>query len=250
MFNTTSHLTTTRVKAVDGDIGPVDDLLFDDRQWGIRYLVVDAGQWLAEREVLISPYSIKHPMRRDGVIDVALTRRLVRGSPALDSGQAVSPEQEQDFQRHYHYPVYWDGGGLWALGPAPYPSVAPLASVDRPAAAAYPQDMQLRSGEAFAGFEVHAADQCIGDVEDLVFDDEAWAIRYLIVNTQSWWPGGRRVLVGVPWMDRIDWAAQRVHVTLTREQISCSPVYQDVSSLHRDYEVRLHANYQRPGYWA
>ena len=46
------------------------------------------------------------------------------------------------------------------------------------------------------------------------------------------------------------WASQRIHVSLTREQVKCSPVYQDVASIHRDYEVLLHANYQRPGYWA
>jgi hypothetical protein len=39
-------------------------------------------------------------------------------------------------------------------------------------------------------------------------------------------------------------------VTLSREQVKRSPVYQDVASIHRDYEVLLHANYRRPGYWA
>ncbi|MDR7296248.1 hypothetical protein J2X16_001587 [Pelomonas aquatica] len=250
MFTSVSQAVTARVKAVDGDIGPVEDLLFDDRRWVIRYLVVDAGTWLAERDVLISPYSIKQPLRRDRVIDIALTRRLVRTSPALDIGQPLSRQQEDEFQRHYHYPAYWDGGGLWALGATPYPSVAPLPNADRGAGGAYPADMQLRSSGQMDGFEVQAVDQRIGEVADLIFDDESWAIRYLVVHTHSWWPGGRKVLVGLPWVDRIDWAAQQIHVTLTREQVKCSPVYQDAASIHRDCEVVLHANCQRPGCWA
>ena len=46
MFNSASHVTTARVRAADGDIGPVMDLLLDDRSWVVRYLLVDAGCWL------------------------------------------------------------------------------------------------------------------------------------------------------------------------------------------------------------
>lgn len=250
MFNSVSHVTTAHVQAVDGDIGPVEDVLFDDSGWVIRYLLVDAGRWLAERQVLISPYSVKQPVGRDRVIDVALTRRLVRSSPARDSDLPVSREQEREFLRHYHYPAYWDGGGRWALGAMPYPSIAPPPTADRGAASGYPAGMQLRSAGQMEGFEVLAVGQAIGQVHDLVFDDESWQIRYLVVDTQSWWPSGRKVLLGLPWVDRIDWARLEIHVALTREQIKCSPAYQDIASLHRDYEVLLHANYQRAGYWA
>lgn len=250
MFNSASHLAAARVHAVDGDIGPVMDLLFDDRSWVVRYLVVDAGSWLAEREVLISPYSIKQPVQRDGVIDVALTRRLVRTSPALDIDLPVSSEQEQEFMRHYHYPAYWDGGGLWALGAVPFPSVAPLPDAERTAACRYPVDMQLRSAMGLEGFEVLGAEQGLGEVQDLVFDELSWQVRYLVVDPQAWWPGGRRALIGLAWVDRVDWARQQIHVALTRPQLRGSPSYQDVASIERDYEVLLHASYRRPGYWA
>lgn len=250
MFNSARHVATAHVHAVDGDVGPVEDLLFDDRDWVIRYLLVETGGWLVERNVLISPYSIKQPARRGPVIEVALTRRLIRSSPALDIGVPVAPEQEREFLRHYHYPAYWDGGGLWALGTVPFPSLAPLPTVDRGAAAGYPAGMQLRSAGHTEGFEVLGVDQALGEVHDLVFDDESWQIRYLVVDTRGWWAGGREALIGLRWVDRIDWDHQQVHVALTREQLKRSPAYQDVASIHRDYEVLLHANYQRPGYWA
>jgi len=34
------------------------DFYFDDRDWTIRYLVADTGEWLISRQVLISPHSL------------------------------------------------------------------------------------------------------------------------------------------------------------------------------------------------
>ena len=39
----------------DGEIGKVKEFFFDDRHWTIRYLVADTGNWLTDRQVLISP---------------------------------------------------------------------------------------------------------------------------------------------------------------------------------------------------
>lgn len=217
MLNSIGDVTRARVRAVDGDIGPVEDVLFDDHRWVIRYLVVDAGTWLAEREVLISPYSLKQSVGRGGLIEVALTRRLIRTSPALDASQPVSREYEQEFQRHYHYPSYREGGGLWALGAMPYPSVAPLPrDAAEGAGTTHPAATQLRSAEQMHGYEVVTPEGCIGQVHDLVFDDQTWQIRYFVVDTDK--PaGGRKLRVGPPWALRIDWAAQRVHLALTPE---------------------------------
>ena len=43
------------VAATDGSLGRVDDLYFDDRNWAVRYLAVDAGDWLPGHRVLVSP---------------------------------------------------------------------------------------------------------------------------------------------------------------------------------------------------
>ena len=48
------------IEAKDGRIGTVGDFYFDDREWAIRYLIVDLGGWLPGREVLISPAAATH----------------------------------------------------------------------------------------------------------------------------------------------------------------------------------------------
>jgi hypothetical protein len=43
MLRSLKDLRGVALRAIDGDIGKVDDFYFDDEGWGIRYLVVDTG---------------------------------------------------------------------------------------------------------------------------------------------------------------------------------------------------------------
>ena len=253
MLNSIKHLTGAKVTATDGDIGHVIDAFFDDRGWAVRYLVVQAGNWLDGREVLISPYAVKQPQGADKHIHVSLTQQQVKRSPDVDTQQPVSRQHERELARYYVYPEYWDGGGLWGAGAMPYPLTPSLgeieanrAMLERDTNAA---DAHLRSADKVTGYDIQATDDSIGQVQDFIFDEQNWAIRYLVVDTSKWWQGGHRVLVGVHWADSIDWATRKVHVSLTREQVKSSPVFEDVGSIHREYEALLHNNYRRTGYW-
>jgi len=255
MLNSIKHLSGAKVTATDGDIGQVKEAFFDDRSWAVRYLVVDTGNWLSGREVLISPYSVKQPMGGDKHIHLALTQRQVSSSPDVDTHQPVSRQHERELLRYYDYPEYWAGGALWGMGAVPYPSPPIQADAEREANRGMHErdfraaDMHLRSTAHVKGYDIQATDDSIGTVDDFIFDDQNWAIRYLVVDTSRWWEGGHKVLVGMQWADSIDWATQKVHVRLTRAQVKASPVFEDVSSIHREYETRLHSNYEREGYW-
>jgi hypothetical protein len=63
MLRSLKDLRGVALRAIDGDIGKVDDFYFDDEGWGIRYLVVDTGIWLSGREVLISPIRQQEQVR-------------------------------------------------------------------------------------------------------------------------------------------------------------------------------------------
>lgn len=39
------------------------------------------------------------------------------------------------------------------------------------------------------GDRIHAEDGEVGSVDELYFDDEAWDVRYLAVDTRRWIPG-------------------------------------------------------------
>ena len=72
------------------------------------------------------------------------------------------------------------------------------------------------------GFAIRATDGELGTVEQLYFDDEIWAIRYLVVDTGGWL-GGRRVLISPMSVTRIDWDNARLDVALTKAQVEHSP---------------------------
>ena len=80
----------------------------------------------------------------------------------------------------------------------------------------------LRNVRHLRGYAILATDGAIGEVEDLYFDDDRWAIRYLVVDTGSWLPG-RKVLISPHAIGRPDWMAQQLPVTLTKAQVEGSP---------------------------
>ncbi len=255
MLNTLHHFHGATVTATDGLIGHVKSAFFDDRSWVIRYLVVDAGSWLEDRKVLISPYAVKQPLGAEKNIDVSLTRQQVKKSPDIDTHQPVSRQHERDYLGYYAYPEYWDGAGMWGMGGYPMlPSYLPSAAETEAARALRERDRQaadvhLRSSAKVSGYNVEASDGSIGHIKDFIFDDASWAIRYLVIDTRNWWPGGRKVLVPTHWIDGIDWATGSVAVALTRQEVKDSPRYQEDMPVLRDYEQRLHDAYSRAAYW-
>jgi hypothetical protein len=58
---------------------------------------------------------------------------------------------------------------------------------------------------------------------DFLIDDQAWAIADMVVDTRSWFPGGRRVLVPPSAVERIDEAARKVRVRLSRDEVRNAP---------------------------
>jgi hypothetical protein len=246
------------VSALDGDIGSVRQAYFDDEAWAVRYLVVETGNWLKDRQVLVSPYSVQHTDPGSSVVHVNLSRQQVRDSPVLDTHKPVSRQHEIEYLRYYSYPTYWDGPNLWGMGaypaydPTDVPADAlldtplqPVVDTNEPEA-----DVHLRSTDEVKGYRLKTADGSIGHVSDFIYDDTDWAFRYLVVDTHNWWPGGKAVLIAIHWIDKVDWFESTVSTALTRELIKKSPAYDDSMPIGRHYEVVLHRFYDKHGYWS
>jgi sporulation protein YlmC with PRC-barrel domain len=165
MLRGISDLTRFTIAATDGKLGSVRDLYFDDRSWAVRYLVIEAGPWLPGRRLFVSPLSIR---RSDPT-----TLRL-----------GVSKWQVQ----------------ISSVSPAPPFSARP-ESLGRAGAGV---DVHLRTATAVMGYAIRAEDGEIGHVKDVLVDDKAWAIRYLVVDAEQWW-AGKTVLVSPGWLTRVAW---------------------------------------------
>ena len=109
-------------------------------------------------------------------------------------------------------------------------------------------DSHLRSTEAVSGYHIGAADGEIGHLDGFVFDDQAWALRYVEVATRNWWPG-KKVLVSPEGIEKVSWNDTSVYFGLNREEIQSAPEYDESIPISREYEDRLFAHYGRPPYW-
>jgi len=230
---------------LDGKIGKVKEFYFDDRFWAIRYLVANTGSWLTGRQVLISPYALIAIFKEAKSIEVALTKDQIKNSPSLDTDKPVSRQFEDDYYQYYGWPVYWAGPHRWGDYPYIERDQGQWKKSNQTEKA---WDPHLRSSNEVNSYCIHASDGEIGHVEDFVLDDKDWAIRYLIINTGTWWPGNK-VLISTQWIERVSWDQSKVFVNLSRETIKHSPDYTDELLLSRDYEIGLHGHYNRKGYW-
>jgi hypothetical protein len=93
-----------------------------------------------------------------------------------------------------------------------------------------------------------ATDGAIGDVRDLYFDDEAWAVRYLVVETGSWL-SSRMVLVSPIAAGKPDFTSRLLPVSLTREQVRNSPDIDTDMPVTRQHETDYFDYYSYPYYW-
>jgi uncharacterized protein YrrD len=245
MLNKAKILKGYKLDSLEGEIGKVKEFYFDDKHWTVRYLVADTGSWLSGRQVLISPYALVTGNKEEQHITINLTKKQIENSPSLDSDKPVSKQFEQTYYSYYGYPTYWGGPYMW--GPYPYieRNLEKWREFNKGGKA---WDPNLRSTHEVTGYNIQAEDGEIGHIEDFIIDDETWAIRYLIIDTQNWWPG-KKVLVSPQWIDRVDWSLSKVYINLSREEIKKSPEYTEMSLLTRDYESALHRYYNRNGYW-
>jgi uncharacterized protein YrrD len=245
MLNNANELMNHKLDSLDGEIGKVKDFYFDDQYWIIRYLVADTGGWLADRQVLISPYALVAVVGEDQHIAVDLTKKQIEDSPSLNTDNPVSHQFEQDYYGHYGWPMYWDGPHSWG----DYSDIVPdREKWTEPTNREKAWDPHLRSTCAVSGHHIQALDGEVGHVEDFIIEDETWAIRYLVVDTHNWWPG-KKVLISPQWIESVSWSERKVFVNLSRDAIKLSPEYTKETLLNRDYEIGLHRHYQRQTYW-
>jgi hypothetical protein len=234
------------IEATDGVVGTIKDLYFDDEAWVIRYFVVETGNWLSSRRVLISPLAVTQPLWESRVLPVSLTKVQIENSPSIDMDAPVSRQHERDYLSYYGYPFYWGGGGLWGRSAAHPGSL--LTGLDGEGAATAHQrvaeenrradaeadaehrahdDHHLRSADTVMAYHVDAADGEIGKVKGFVIEETIWAIRYVIVNTADWWLGND-VLISPEWIEEVRWDDNRLVVSLSRSAVKSAPTYQSL----------------------
>lgn len=236
MLRSVENLKEYSIQAIDGEIGKVAALFFDDRRWFIRYLVLDVGNWLFGRQVLIAPTAVTHIDSKTEKLYLSLTKSQIEDSPDVAEDAPVSRSIEQTLHSYYQWRPYW-GGMTAPIAPAGLLIEAEPLDDERDL------DNHLRSTAEVTGYQIQAKDGEIGHVADFLFDDKEWRIRHLVVDTGNWL-SGKKVLLSPPWIERIHWAAKSVHFSLSQDSVRHSPPF-DPTLLNRiKYENEMLNHYQ------
>ena len=249
MLRNPSAIKGYAIAASDGRLGTVSDFLFDDASWLVRWLVVDTGNWLSGRKVLLPPSVLEQLDPNGREFAVGLTMQQVKDSPDIDTERPVSRQIEANIYNYYCWQPYWSmgflmdgygyGGGARAVSPVPE---SRLLAEDIAAAQRSNDDPHLRSVEAVTGYHVHASDGEIGHVQDFLVEDADWSIRYLVVDTQNWWPR-KRVLISPRSVREIDWTDNLVNLNVDRQRVKDSPTYDASTTVDQVYEKNSHSYY-------
>ncbi len=235
MLQSADDLRSYGLRAVDGQIGNIEDFLFDDSAWSVRYIVADTRKSLLRRKVLISTFAFSHVSTGERRIYVDLNKEQVRNAPDVDTDPPISRQQEIEFHNYYGWPYYWQGAMIGAP-PLAYP---PGEGRERSFVEQTQRDgdkQHLRSMKEVRGYRIQAIDGELGHVEDFIVHDRNWQIRYIVVDTRNWWPG-KKVLVSPNRMRDVRWKDRRVAIDLSREEIKQRPDWDDVPKVDGDKDA-------------
>jgi sporulation protein YlmC with PRC-barrel domain len=235
MLRSVSELIGYTVKAIDGDAGSVADFHFDDREWTIRYLVVETGSSFQGRRVLVSTVALGHPEWEAQAFPAVLTKEQLESSPPVDTQKPVSRQMEEELHAYYGWSPYWKEAR----------ALAAVRVIDQAMAEGTVEALAIHSLQEVLDYDIQAKDGAIGRLDDVIADVDAWKIRYLVVDTGGWLVG-RRVLVAPTWVDMVAWPEKNVHVGLTRDVVRDSPEFDPSAPVSAEYELRLYDYYGRP----
>jgi sporulation protein YlmC with PRC-barrel domain len=247
MQRSVNDLVGYKISANDGELGKVDEFYFDDLTWSIRYLVVETGNWLSEKKVLIPHAALNFTDWKSKTFHVNLTMEQVRNSPDFESEKTVSRQHEMELFQYYAFPFYWeDGFYIQGLGMLPIIPTMEKKSIKEQDESALQlnEDPHLRSTNKVKGYNIHTDTGEIGHVQDYIVDDEKWNLCFLIVDTNNWLPG-RKVLISPRWIYRIDWTQSKVYVNLSKESIKNSPEFDASQTISEDYRKELFNHYKK-----
>jgi uncharacterized protein YrrD len=193
------------VAATDGEMGSVRNFLFDDQSWKVRYLVVDVGNWLKRRDVILPTTVLERLDCAKKTCCAHLTKDQVRNSPDVDTEKPVSRQQEIAIHEYFGPLASWVGSEF-GMPPMPTGMKYPVHTAEV---------LHLRSTSHMLGYQVWATDGEFGILEGFVLDEASWHLGYLDVKSGDWLKN-RLVLVPTRWVQSVSWTEFRIRLNHTR----------------------------------
>lgn len=233
----------------EGIAGTVDDFYFDNKQWRIRYLVVDISMLVPGKKVLITPgMFIDRPDWDSRSFAVGLSTQTVMNSPDIDTEKPVIRQTEVEVHNYFSQPYYWA-----ALS---YPSGS-MPGIVIPGENGSETDMSpdemekgehLHSLKDMMDYAVLARDSSDGKLDDIIIDDEQWVIDSLAASGKGYFQG-KKYLVKPETVERVDHTQKIILLSLTSVQVKENRKYDPAEPVNVKMEERKYDYRGKPQDW-
>ena len=181
-----------RFQTADGFNGMVSEIIFDAQQWMVRY--ASAALPGVDTCGLIAAVAFANFCWNDRIIICSLPFEELRSSPGTKCGTHISLAYLQHLHRHFGWPLYWEEAVDVDVNGALHGS----SNQNSPEKQQNEGDLPFWTLETAVSCRIKALDGEVGTVEDLLFDDENWAIKYLVVDQRR--PGAENPVL-IPAVD-------------------------------------------------
>lgn len=206
------EITGMSVYASDGEIGTVNDVLFDPHSWKVRHLEVSTG-WIFGRDVLIPVDKVKSIDAPEGGVKFGLTKQQIENSPPAEPARPVGRDYEGRLVEYYGLSPYWAA--------PPEVGVPPQALPVKQRSPEASEGMQLLSGGEIDGYELDAQGEAVGTVRDVLVDLDTWKITSLMADLGGIFTPDTATITTAP-VTGVDRAKRIVHVALPKEKVDKS----------------------------
>jgi len=227
------------IQATDGELGIVEDFLFDDGLWIIRHLVIKQEERHGARHVLICPDRLKEPVWGSRLAPVSISKKEALSLPEITADLPLSSRKLLEQTELLSWSAYWakqeqqkleecrhaeDGeNGDWKQGDGHH----------------------LRSCRHLSGYDVRSKQSLLGPIEEFIADTENWGISGIVIRRRKR-DDGERFLVPPLWVSLIDWKEKMLRLDLDDAQIENMSVFDPKEPVNPEKGDRYTDYYGRP----
>jgi len=232
MLRTLSKLIRFSVHATDIDIGSVKDFYFDDQSWKVRYILIGFGDWLHEKDLLISTVAVG----RTGLeaIDTPLSSEQLKNCPSIEIEKGITRKFEELLHEYFSWPFYWEEKFI------PGSSICSEVSVGGQCG----KKVYLWSFIEVKGYSLNTSDGEAGYIQECIVDDDGWKVRFFVINLRSIF-SAKRVLIPPSCIKRISRSVSAFESCISKDKLERAPEYKTTDDITADFERMLLLHYNK-----
>ncbi len=199
MTRTFKHTMDCNILINEEKVGELDDILFDDSNWKIRYFVLKNKKNLLKiNRILVHTNAIANI--EDDKINLKISKEQLMKEPGVGADMPVFREMEKKYFDFYNWPYYWDDMGIFGIDPR--------AKLD----SSLQKQSNLRSCRIVEKYHFKKNEKIIGSIHDIVFNDQDWKIESFLLKSHLF---SDLKEFKVNTIELIDWYDRSVHLKQT-----------------------------------